>query len=236
MYNIAICDDEIIFANNLKLMTKEVLLELGIDYTITVYTKALELLNVLNKNPNQYNLILLDILLGSQNGIKLGKLLRQKENNVSILLISSSKEFALDGYTIYPIHYLLKPINKKQLLDVIYKEYKEKFSTRYITISERNNSTVIELNNIFYIEFLNRKILIHTSDKDFETPGTLKNFSQALPDDIFVQCHKSFVVNISKICKVSKTNFSLKNGTTIPVGRIYYQNAISKFISYIEKE
>lgn len=236
MYRIAICDDEIIFASNLKKMTQEILIELGTSYEITIYTDASKLLNAIDKEPNQYNLLLLDILLGKYNGIELAKILRKKGNKISILLISVSKEFALDGYTIYPIYYLLKPVQKQQLFSIINKEYQENFLSRYITISEKCGKSVVELNSILYIEFLNRKILVHTSDKDFVSTGLLKKFVQLIPNDIFVQCHKSFIVNVSQIIKVSKTSFLLRNGVTIPVGRIYYQNAINKFISYIEKE
>lgn len=215
-------------------MVQEILTELGITYEITVYTSTLELLNGMKKQTNPYNLLILDILLGKQNGIKLAKFLRKKGSTISILFISSSKDFALEGYSVYPIHYLLKPVCKEQLFEVIQKEYNEKFLTQYITIPEKGGNSVVELNTILYIEVLNRKILIHAIDKDYENTGALKKFLQLLPDNLFVQCHKSFVVNMSKISKIARTQLLLKNGISIPVGRAYYQNALTKFISYIE--
>lgn len=234
MYRIAICDDEIIFANDLKKTTQEILTELSISYEITIYSNILDLVAVITNKPKEYHLLMLDILLGKTNGINAAKFLRKKGNDISIVFISSSKEFALDGYAVYPIHYLLKPVRKQQLYEVIQKEYNEKFLVQHILITQKGGNKAIELNSILYVEALNRKIYIHTTDNTYEVIGKLKEFIQSMPENLFVQCHKSYIISISKINKVSRSSFSLKNGMVIPIGRAYYENAMKKFISFIE--
>lgn len=234
MYRLAICDDEMIFIQHLKKIIQEIYTELCITYEIEVFTNPMDLFNIIKKKPEHFNLLFLDIMLGSYNGLEFAKMLRNKGDEVSILFISSSKEFALEGYNVYPIHYLLKPVDKEKLSEIIKKEYYEKFQLHHITISGKDGERVIELKKILYIEVLNRKIHVHTLDQVFEGYGILKEFIQTVPDNLFVRCHKSFVVNMSKISKWSRSGFLLKTGITIPIGRAYYQNAINKFISYLE--
>lgn len=232
MYRTAICDDELVFAEQLRIMLKRIFMELGVDNEIMIYTSAIDLFRDLKKEPDRYHLLLLDILLGNQNGVEFAKILRNTGAAVSILFVSSAIEFALEGYSVDPINYLIKPVSSQELFKIIKKEYFEKFRPRYITFPENGGERVMELINILYIEVLNRKILVHTKDHVYQSTGILKDFLQAIPGDVFVQCHKSFVVNMAKINKLSRTGLLLNNGMSVPVGRAYYQNIVNKFIYY----
>lgn len=236
MYQIAICDDEKIFAEYLKKMLQEILHQFGINYEVTVYSEGSQLIKALDKNPEKFHLLILDILLNNTNGISLAKKLRKNGNNISILFVTCSKEFSLEGYEINPIHYLIKPVQKERLAVIIEKEYKKSFLPKHIIVNSKYQKQAIPMYNILYIERLNRKVIVHTKENEIEHIGTLKDFLPLLPSQMFIRCHKSFVVNASKVISVSRLNFVLEGKIEVPVGRAYYKDAMSSILSYLDSE
>lgn len=118
MYRVAICDDESIFLESLKLTVSEILIDLGVDHLIASYSNINLLQQKLDDAPDSFDILLLNILLGDDDGVAFAKRLRAMGSDVSILFITSTRDYSLDGYSVYPIHYLLKPPPKELLAEV----------------------------------------------------------------------------------------------------------------------
>lgn len=237
MYRIGICDDEPVFLRAHEKMTNEILTEANIPHQITAFSSAKALREALAERPGTFDILLLDILLESENGIELARLLRKNGSDVSILFITSSPYFSLEGYSVYPVHYLLKPLQKERLAEALFRDYKRNCTPKSVVFPIKGGSSSAALNSILYIEILNRDVTVHTTERQFIIDcSTLMNAGELVPGDMFMQCHKSFLVNMKNIKDVTKSAVSLTNGESIPVGRAFYREALTRFVGFMAIE
>lgn len=86
-------------------MCREILAEEGIDQEIFAFSSAQELENVLEKEGNRFNCLLLDIRMEGMNGMELAQTLRARNDNVSIIFISGYEDYLREGYYVRPVHF-----------------------------------------------------------------------------------------------------------------------------------
>mgnify|MGYP000081444439 FL=1 len=115
MYHIVICDDEPIFLTQISEMIIDILASMGESCEIRKYTSISELKNTLQNTPKSCDILILDIMLGENNGISFAECLRDTENQIPVIFISSSKEFVFDAYSAEPVGYILKPVSRQKL-------------------------------------------------------------------------------------------------------------------------
>ena len=95
MYHVAICDDEPIYLHHISRLIGEIFIRYDIPYTLEIFRSIRELRSYLNENPNALDLLLLDILMGEENGLDFAGDLRREGNRIDIILITSSSDFLL---------------------------------------------------------------------------------------------------------------------------------------------
>ena len=232
MYRVAICDDEKLFLDSLYSITAEVLREMGVEYDIDRFQDAGQLLNQLNAEPSRYQMLLLDGLM-DHNGIQLARELREKGNNVSIVFVTNAGEYSLEGYSVYPINFLLKPVKKEELAGVLARDYRQNFRSRNIVLPVGNGMRALPADDVQYIEILNRTTIFHMCAEAIQISGTLKRLEPYLPEEIFLRCHKSFCVNMNKIVGMSGAGFQLSGGMNVPIGRAYRKDAVQRVIEHM---
>lgn len=226
MLKIAICDDEKAFLNENAEYIDEIMKSHAIEYSLDLYQDCKELYDILKLNPNKYDILLLDIIFlnkgDAKNGLEFAADLRRLQNDISIIFISSSKDFLLDGYECEPSGYILKPVNIEKLESAVIRAYKS-IKHKSITISGKSNMQSVLIDDIMYIEITNKTATFHLSDERMlKTNRSLQEIKQKLPAELFVQCHRSFVVNITKIFSIKRYQISLINHKTIPVSKNSY--------------
>ena len=130
---------------------------------------------------------------------------------------------------------MCKPVSKQNLELTILRLFddikKHTSNKKYIKLNNKN--TLIDQNEIQYIERDGTKLKIHTNDKNFETYNSLNKLQSVLPSN-FVRCHKSFVVNINNITQIeSKSNLIyFKNNTTCCIGPKYKKEFLKEVNFY----
>lgn len=236
MYQVAICDDEVVFTKQLKEMIADILEKIGINYQITIFNRPTDLFSNMEKQQSNFHILFLDIMIGSVNGIEVAHQLREAGNDIGIVFVTCSKEYALEAYSVNPIHYLLKPVDKTKLETVLKKDYTQHFRKRNIIVSVNGGSSAIFISEILYVEVLNRHLFIHLENRVIETKGTLNNFFAQLNSTEFIRCHNSFLVNMKKICDVKRYEFTLHNGTKVPISKNSYQSAQEVFIDFMDEK
>lgn len=234
MYRLAVCDDEPAFLKNHEALASSVLREAGIAHEITTYLRAQDLACRLLEQPGCFDALMLDILLDRENGMELARTLRGGGFRGGILFATSSKDFLLEGYSVYPVHYLLKPIERGALKEALLRDYHQRFHPPALSIPIRGGCTVVPLDAILYIESFLHAVVIHTKDRDIEAAIPLKEIRDLLPPGAFLQCHKSFIIPMSKIRNITRVEVTLSAGQRLPVGRVFYAEAITAFIEYME--
>lgn len=231
MYRIAVCDDEKIFLDYIKKLLQQVLQELGADSEICSFSDGGALLRQVEADRDCYHLILLDIFMGQVNGYELAKRIRTAGCRAGIVFVTSTDSYLRDGYSLYPVQYLLKPVTKQQLFEAVARDYRERSLDRNILVPVLYGEAVVSLEKLLYVEALNRKIYYHLPEGVTESCDTLQHVLKRLPVSQFVRCHKSYIVNLKKISRLSRTVVFLQDGMQVPAGRAYYDETMRALLA-----
>jgi DNA-binding LytR/AlgR family response regulator len=173
---------------------------------------------------NPVDLLFLDIQMPDINGLQLYATL---PNKPPVIFTTAYSEYAVDGFNVDAVDYLLKPFEFDRFLKAVYKarEYGEFLSnqelqTASIFIKVDYQLMKLNLKDIELIEGLDDYIRIHMRPKPILTLMTLKGLQEKLPPQEFVRIHRSYIVPVSKIERFGKSKVKVA-GKEIPVGSSY---------------
>lgn len=198
-------------------------------------TSAIEAVNILQNN--DIDLIFLDIQMPHITGLEFVKTL---ENPPMIIFTTAYSDYALNGFELNAIDYLIKPVSFERFFKAVYKAYdlynlKKKnlenyvatapntMQAGYLLVKVEYSTVKIDVENILYIEGVKDYVKIRIHEKSYITKSTMKNIEEHLSKKLFVRVHKSFIVAISKI-KVIENNRIIIDEKRIPIGSQYKQN------------
>jgi DNA-binding LytR/AlgR family response regulator len=191
-----------------------------------VFTDPFEAKKLLDENP--VDLLFLDIQMPDINGIELSKIINKK--NTAVIFTTAFSEYAVDGFNVDAIDYLLKPIEYDRFLKAVYKakEYTDYLSSQelqdgYIFVKSDYQMVKVNLKDILYIEGLDDYIKIYLPQKSILTLMTLKTIAQKLPSKEFLRVHRSYIVPITKIENISKSKVKIAD-KEIPIGVSYSES------------
>ena len=206
LYRIALCEDERIFSETQEQICREILKKQNIEYSIDVFESSEDFIAAFSHGGQRYDLILLDIVMSGINGMELAEKIRETDGEAEIVFITSSGEYAIKGYDVGALHYLMKPVDAAVLERLITKTYKDKFQNEYIILKIGAHSQRIQINDIISLETVGRKVEITLSDRIIHYSGKLTELLNELPPDIFVRCHQAFAVNIRNIQELNRSD------------------------------
>ena len=211
---IAVCDDEIIILEIIINKLKNVLNQTDFkDYDIHSFSNGLDLL----KSKEQFHLILLDIEIPGTDGLSLAKILNDSEMRPIIIFITSHKELMPWGFHVKAFRYLTKPFDNHDFNEAIDSALKELLQVDTIIIDTPDNSILVDVKEIVYIESLGEGCCIYTSSSNYIRKETLKYWLNHLPKNNFIQTHRSFVVNLKYVRSIETNHVYLKNDNNVPV-------------------
>lgn len=235
MYHVGICDDEPIFRAHLSEMTVKVLTELNIPHNLTLFQNIEELDSFLADPKNTLDLLLLDILMEGTNGMDFA--VRQSETGrtpIPFLFVTSTLDFALEGYKVNSLDYLLKPVQEKTLKSALLRAWK-KHEKQYILLSTPTQTFRLNPEEILYAEINDKILTIHTRNGEtIQTFLSLNALTQKLPPHQFIQCHRSYLVSLSAIHSIWRYSVELINHEQIPVSKKNYMAVQEALIHWVE--
>jgi len=204
------------------------------------FLSAVEALKIINDG--EVDLIFLDIQMPDLNGLELARVLESRPNKPRIIFTTAYNQFAIDGYKVDALDYLLKPFNYEEFLRAAQKalSYKEltaktsadaKEEDEYLFVRIEYQLVRIALNDIIYIEGLKDyvKIWVENNPKPLMTLTSLKALEEKLPARRFMRVHRSFIVSLGKIVSVTRNTLQI-GCINIAVGD-QYKEAFNSFIS-----
>jgi len=127
MYRVVICDDEQTFSDMQEEVCRAILDKMDIEYQISVFASSAKFMDAFTEQPEKFDLILLDIVMNGVDGIELAKRIRQKSEDVEIIFITSYQDYVFQGYDVNACGYLMKPVDKQKLEQLIVKAYEKQF-------------------------------------------------------------------------------------------------------------
>lgn len=234
MYYIGICDDEPVFLDTIAEMARMILTDLSIDFHISVFNSAEELKEYLSLPDTSMDLLLLDILMDGQTGIELARELRCQNNSLPIIFITSTMDFALEGYKVEATGYIRKPVEYTKLQEAIERAWRCQ-PNKLIVLSSPSHSVSFRQNDVLYLDIYDKELSVHLKDgESLRLSISLHSAISKLPQQQFVQCHRSYVVSLPAIISIWRYGIELKNHENIPLSKTYYatvQNALLNWAS-----
>lgn len=191
-------------------------------------------------NTNKIDLIFLDINMPEISGLSFAKSITK---DIKIIFTTAYREYAVDGFDLQAVDYLLKPISFERLQQAISKYLNENtpvIQTIKEVITEEKNDSIfvrsnrkminIKFSEIKFIESLSDYIQIHLTDKTVTTRETISNIEAKLPQKYFLRVHRSYIISIANID--SFTNETIGIGKNeIPISRSYKNDVLQKLES-----
>ncbi len=164
---------------------------------------------------------LLDIEMGSINGVELAKTIRRRNRMCQIVFITGYNDYIADGYEVEALNYLLKPVRQEKLYEVLDKAAaKLKINERCILVRQSDEIVRVPLYSIRYIEVRLNYITVH-ADEEYTVKSTLSAVSKEL-DEYFYRIGRSYIINLRFIRRVRKNEVLLSGGESIPLPRGAY--------------
>jgi DNA-binding LytR/AlgR family response regulator len=198
---------------------------------------ALQAINLLENIP--VDLMFVDIQMPDLNGMDFVKTL---DNPPKVVFITAYSEYALEGFRVNAIDYLLKPIGYRDFLKSANKARsffekspapsgKEKSDRNYLFVKSDYKTVRIKLEDIIYIEGMREYVRIHIAGgKSIMPLISLRVLEEQLPSDRFMRVHRSYIVNLEKITTIDHFRIIFDGKVYIPVSE-QYKESFQKYIS-----
>ncbi|MDF2193188.1 LytTR family DNA-binding domain-containing protein [Paraflavitalea sp. CAU 1676] len=196
---------------------------------VGTYSSPIEALSVVTKD--HVDLAFLDIQMTEINGLQLSQLLK---NRCKVIFTTAYPQYALNGFELDAVDYLLKPVSFERFLQSIGKAKeliapetrieipvkKVDFSPQTIFVKTGQKIVQVAIDDILYIEGLREYIAIHTQHGKIITLQTFKKTEESLPPGRFIRVHKSYLVAFDKISSIEKGQLFIQR-KGIPIGEVY---------------
>ena len=217
--NAAIVDDMASEHKILRSLLKQYESEQKETINIKEFQSGRELLS--DYVPGSYDVIFMDIFLNNENGVECARKLRQLDENVNLIFLTTSSEFGVKSYDVRASDYIVKPATQEKLSRALgYCNIAKTQSQPCILVTTRNQPLEININYILYADYQNRSACIHLKDCLIPVSGSFTELSDQLTTYLqFLPCYKGIVVNLTKVQEVCNNYLLLKNGERLPVSR-----------------
>ena len=218
-YKFAICDDEPFQSKYLKTLVSAWGTEQGYDTSIKTFQSAEALLF---SGCDDYDILLLDIEMGGMNGVELAKKVRENNETSVIIFVTGYSEYIAEGYDVQALNFLVKPIDRMKLFSVLDKAARLlSKNERSISLEQKGEVYLVPLREIRFIEVSGNYVSVHAKTT-LTVKKTLAELEKQL-DDRFVRTGRSFIVNLTYVRRITKTDVFLSTDESVPLSRGMYE-------------
>lgn len=141
----------------------------------------------------------------------------------------------MTGYEVSAFRFLVKPIQAPKLLEAIESVKKEILDKRTIQVQDMDRYTVLNVNDILYLEAQNKNVKIVLMDQSLYDKNGIDYYAQYLLSDDFYRVHRSYLINFNFITFIEKLNVQMANGDLIPISRLRKKLFDETFQSFVKR-
>ena len=207
---IAICDDDALMLEQLQKYIRIYFGKFGVKCPeIACFSDGESLL----ADEGEKDILFLDIEMPGINGIYVGNELKKRNENIIIFVITSYSEYLDDAMRFHVFRYLSKPLD----IHRFYRNMKEAVSlyntmTIKVPVETKQGVHTLPASAIIMVEAFNRKVIVHSTIRDFESIHNIQYWSELLPGNCFFRTHRSFIVNFEHIVDFDHTLIHMEGG------------------------
>ncbi len=198
MIKIAIVEDEHAYAMQLQEYLHTYEKENGEVFEISLFSDGDE---IVHKYKPIYDIILMDIEMKFMDGMSAAEEIRKVDTEVVIIFITNMPQYAIRGYAVEALDYVLKPISYfafSQRLNRAIGRIKKRIS-KTISINIKGGTVRLDVANITYVESQGHTLIFHTTGAEYEASGTMKELEKDLESLNFYRANKGYLINLAHV-------------------------------------
>lgn len=231
MENIVIVDDSLADQEKLEKYVRFFFDERGESVSLKKYTSGLDFLA--SFSPYE-DIIFLDIDLPGMNGIDVARKVREVDSDTTIIFISNLAQFAIKGYEVGALDYVVKPFNYSNIEHRLKRALNVKNYSKdeYLVIKTPDVAFLkVPFTDIAFMEKDANYVIIHTDKEEYRLRGAIKDYEGSLPKGMFSSCCKGFMVNLSHVEKAANDSVYVNNAA-LPLSRSRKKEFMNDLFEY----
>lgn len=237
MVKVAIVEDDGMYALQLSEYLCQFSRENGIEIIFDVFTDGAILVERYNRD---YDIIIMDIEMPLLDGMGAAEEIRKFDDEVIILFVTNVAQYAIKGYAVGALDYVLKPISYFAFSQSLNKAIARarKAAVHYITVRMNRGIQKLNVVDIKYIESRDHQLIYHTLSGDVITSGTIKNAEADLRGAHFAKGNRGCLINLRHVDSVrggSRDGYAIVDGEHVPLSRSNKEKFEAALVSYISE-
>lgn len=233
MLRIAVCDDEEYYRDRIHALLWEYLEAHDLTALVELFSSGKEFL----KEPDhlvKYDIVFLDINMEEVDGICTAQKMRSYQSDTCIVLVTAFMDYVLEGYKVGAVRYIMKDALDAQMAECM-DAVLQKMQLRKVTFDFVEGEKTLYTDNILYVESRKHKCVFSYMEKEmtvYQVYGKLDRIEEELSRYGFLRIHKSFLVNMKHVRRISNYKAVLDSGAELPIPRLRFAKARDTFTAY----
>lgn len=232
MVKVAIIEDDDVWAGKISELLRQYENEYGQKIETRRFTDGYE---IVDGYTGGFDIILMDIEMGLMDGMEAAEQIRTKDEKVVIIFVTNMAQYAIRGYKVNALDYILKPITYMPFSQTLKKAIRslDNIKETFITISLRDGTQKIRSSDINWVESQGHRLTFHTEKDEFETTVySMKEIAEKLADEGFMRCSSGVLVNLRKVSGIRNGNIVVGNDM-LSVSRGKKAEFMAALVSYM---
>lgn len=180
------------------------------------------------------DVLLLDIQMPGLSGMDLAWRLREGRDSLTLALITAVPDFALEGYQVDALAYLIKPVSDEAMFALLDK-VRSRRQPPFLLVDHEDQTSRVPVSDILYMESQGHNTLIVCTEKELISPHVLGFFENLLTDQFagqFHRCHRCYLVNLAHTASIHKKEVLLDQNHRVPVARGRFEPLSRAYMAY----
>ena len=222
MLHVAICDDDRVLLENLKQEVELWAREEQVACSVELFATADAFLFAW-EDKKDTEVLLLDIEMPGMDGMELARKLRRKGERLVIIFVTGNPDFALEGYDLEAVSYLVKPVKRDRLRAALSRAVRQTGGREALLVAVAAGEVEkVYVSDICLLESSNHETILRLRDgRSIACKETIRQLEQELEEksDAFFRLHRSYMINLGYVERMTKRDVKMEDGTLVPVAR-----------------
>ena len=217
MIRVAIVEDDPGYTRTLEEYLNRYAAEHGVSFDLRRFSDGDEIAEGYRAG---FDIIFMDVEMPFLNGMDAAREIRRSDPEVVIIFITNMPQYAIQGYKVDALDYVLKPISYfafSQRIDRALTRISKK-KTKFVTIQMKGGKGRLDVSLLCYVEVRDHDLIYHTVDGDIEAKGTMKDAEEILAGEHFFRCSRCYLVNLEYVDNFQGSDATV-NGDVIQISR-----------------
>lgn len=234
MYHIVVCDDEVTILNNIGTKIENEFFVRNVEVKKTLISDAHELQKLLEKE--NVDVLFLDIDMPHMNGMEIAGWIQEKKLSLLLVFVTSQDTLVYQTFRYQPFGFIRKSVFEDEIRDVVERLCEKlKYSQDFLVWQQNGENVKLDLKDISYTEADSNYVNVIAFEKVYRFRDTLSALEKRLEGKGFIRIHKGFLMNGEKMHIMKSDSVEMEDGTILPIGRSYAEEAKKKVTMLLRK-